>query len=76
LQNLRRNETAYNSVYKQLLYVPVRAYKISFSTNKVGHGKLAKASVSGYRSALIHATAHTRERWAPLKLQLELKLIL
>jgi hypothetical protein len=30
-------------VYNQLLYVPVRAYKVSFPTNKVGPGQLIKA---------------------------------
>jgi hypothetical protein len=50
-------------VYKQLLYVPVRAYKVSFPTNMVGPGKLIKASVSGYRSAKEDATDHTRGRW-------------
>jgi hypothetical protein len=54
-------------VYKQLLSVRVLAYKVSFSTNKVGPGQLLIASVSGYRSALIHATAHTRGRWAAFK---------
>jgi hypothetical protein len=55
-------QTTPNSVYKQLLSVPVRAYKVSFSTNKVGLGPLLKAVVSRYRSAMVHATAHTRER--------------
>jgi hypothetical protein len=55
---------AYNSVYKQLLYVPVRANKVSFPTNKVGLGQLLKASVSGYRSGTEDATAHTRKRCA------------
>jgi hypothetical protein len=50
-------------VYKQLLCVPVRAYKVSFPTNRVGPGQLLKASVSRYRSGTEHATAHTRERW-------------
>jgi len=54
-------------VYKQLLYVPVRANKVSFSTNKVGLGQLLIAGVSGYRSALVHATDHTRGRWHQLK---------
>jgi len=43
--------------------MPVRANKGSFSRNKIGHGKLTKAVVSRYRSALVHATVHTRERW-------------
>jgi hypothetical protein len=50
-------------VYNQLLYVPVRAYKFSFSTNRVGPGQLLKAGVSGCSSAMVHATGHTRERW-------------
>jgi hypothetical protein len=62
--NLNLQHTISNSVYKQLLYVPVRAYKVSFSTEKAGLGKLIKASVSRSRSALVHATAHTRERCA------------
>ena len=50
------------TLYNQLLYVPVRAYKVSFSTNKVGLGQLIKAVVSRYRSDTEHATGHTRER--------------
>jgi len=61
--NGKFKNTIPNSVYKQLLYLPVRAYKVSFSTNRVGHGKLIKASVTGRRCALVHATAHTRDRW-------------
>jgi len=34
--------------------------KFSFPTNKADHGKIEKASVSRYRSALVHATDHTR----------------
>jgi hypothetical protein len=49
-------------VYNQLLYVPVRAYKVSFPTNMVCPGKLLKAVVSGYRSGTEHATGHTRGR--------------
>jgi hypothetical protein len=52
-----------NSVYNQLLYVPVRAYEVSFSTNKVDLGQLIAAVVTRYRSALVHATGHTRGRW-------------
>jgi hypothetical protein len=52
-----------NSVYKQLLYLPVRTNRVSFSTNNVGPCQLIKAVVSRYRSAMVHATAHTRERW-------------
>jgi hypothetical protein len=40
--------TIANSVYNQLLYVPVLAYKVSFSTNKVGPGQLIKAVVTRY----------------------------
>jgi hypothetical protein len=50
-------------VYNQLLCVPVRAYKVSFSTNKVGLGQQVKAVVSRYRSGTENATGHTRERW-------------
>jgi len=49
-------------VYKQLLSVPVRANKVSFSTNKVGLDQLLKAGVTGCRSGTEDATAHTRER--------------
>jgi hypothetical protein len=65
--NLNLKHTISNSVYKQLLSVPVRAYKVSFSTNMAGLGKLIIASISRSRSALVHATAHTRERWALFK---------
>ena len=44
--------TVANSVYNQLLCVPVRAYEVSFLTNKVGHGKLIKAVVTRYRITL------------------------
>jgi hypothetical protein len=57
-----------NSVYNQLLHVPVRAYKVSFSTNKVGLGQLTKAVLTRYRSALVYATGHTRGRWAQFKM--------
>jgi hypothetical protein len=50
-------------VYNQLLLVPVRAYKVSFSTNKVGPGQLTQAVVSRYISDTEHATDHTRGRW-------------
>jgi hypothetical protein len=53
-------------VYNQLLYVPVLAYKVSFSTNKVGLGQLIKAVVTRYRSGTEHAPDHTRERWAQI----------
>jgi hypothetical protein len=56
-------------VYNQLLYVPVRAYNVSFTTNLVGPGKLIKAIVSRYISDTEHATDHTRERWAQLKIR-------
>jgi len=59
-------QTTPNSVYKQLLSVPVRANKVSFPTKKVGLDQLLIASVSRYRSALVYATAHTRERWVQL----------
>jgi len=61
-------QTTPNSVYKQLLFVPVRANIVSFSTNKVGLGQLLIAVVSGYRCALVHATAHTRERCSQLQM--------
>jgi len=51
-------------VYNQLLYVPVRAYKVSFSTNKAGHGKLIQAVVSGYGCGT--EDANDRERWLEL----------
>jgi hypothetical protein len=53
----------HNSVYNQLLSVPLRAYKVSFPTNKVCPGKLIKAVVSRYKSGMEHATGHTRGRW-------------
>jgi len=59
--------TNHNSVYNQLLYVPVRAGKDSFSTNRFAPGKLIKVSVSRYRTDLVHATDHTRGRWRQLK---------
>jgi hypothetical protein len=43
--------------------MPVRAYIVSFLTNKVGLSQLIKAAVSRYRSDTEHATGHTRERW-------------
>jgi len=49
-------------VYKQLLFVPVRANKVSFPTNMVGLGQLLKAVVTRYRSGTEHANDHTRER--------------
>jgi len=49
-------------VYNQLLYVPVRANKVSFPTKGFAPGKLIKASVSRYRSGTEDATAHTRGR--------------
>jgi hypothetical protein len=36
----QENKTTANSVYNQLLYVPVRAYKVSFPTNRIGPSKL------------------------------------
>jgi len=60
--NLNLTHTISNSVYNQLLYVPVRAYKVSFSTKKVGLGQLIKAVVTRYRSGTEHATGHTRKR--------------
>jgi hypothetical protein len=39
-------KTTHSSVYDQLLYGPVRVYKVSFSTDKSGPVKLIKASVS------------------------------
>jgi hypothetical protein len=50
-------------VYNQLLLLPVRAYIISFPTNKVGPGQLLKAVVTRYRSGTEYATDHTRGRW-------------
>jgi hypothetical protein len=64
--NLNLTHTISNSVYNQLLSVPVRAHKVSFSTNKVGLGQLIAVFVTRYRSALVHATGHTRERWAQI----------
>jgi hypothetical protein len=43
--------------------MPVRANKVSFSTNTVGPGQLIKAVVTRYRSGTEHATGHTRGRW-------------
>jgi len=57
-------KTAANSVYNQLLYLPVRTTKVSFSTNKFGPGKLIKAVVTRYRSGTEHATDNTRKRCA------------
>jgi hypothetical protein len=54
-------------MYNQLLYVPVRANKVSFPMNKVGPGNLITAVVSRYRSSTEHATGHTRERCAQAK---------
>jgi len=54
---------ASNSVYNQLLCVPVRAGKTSFSTVKNGPDKLIIAVVTRYRSDTEHATGHTRGRW-------------
>jgi hypothetical protein len=54
--------TAANSVYNQLLYVPVRAFKVSFPTNMVGLGQLIQVSVSRYKSGTEDATGHTRGR--------------
>jgi hypothetical protein len=56
-----------NSVYNQLLYVPVRAGKTTFSKEKNGPGHFIKAVVTRYRSGTEHATGHTRERWAQIK---------
>ena len=61
--NLNLTHTIHNSVYNQLLYVHVRAHKVSFSTNKVGHGQLLKAVVTRYRNGTERATGHTRDRW-------------
>ena len=62
LFNANFYNTISNSVYNQLLYLPVRAGKTSFSLGKNGPGQLIKASVSRYRSDTEHATAHTRGR--------------
>jgi hypothetical protein len=62
IYNGKFKNTIPNSVYKQLLYVPVRAYKVSFPTNMIGPGQLLKAGVSGCNTAMVHATAHTRDR--------------
>jgi hypothetical protein len=67
VQDSMIQETTANSVYNQLLYLPVLTDKVSFSTNKVGPGKLLKAVVSRYRSDTEHATGHTRGRWRQLK---------
>jgi hypothetical protein len=60
------NSTATNSVYNQLLYLPVRAFKVSFPKNKVGLGQLIKAVVSRYRSGTENANDYTRGRWLQL----------
>jgi hypothetical protein len=52
-------------VYNQLLYAPVRAYKVSFPTNRVGPCQLLKTVVTRYRSDTENATGHTRGRWQP-----------
>jgi hypothetical protein len=62
LQEYCRMKPVPNSVYNQLLYVPLLAYKVSFSTNKVGLGQLIKAVISRYGSGTEHATGHTRDR--------------
>jgi len=49
-------------VYKQLLHVPMRAYKVSFSMNRVGLGQLLIAGVSPCRCALVQVTGHTPKR--------------
>jgi hypothetical protein len=53
-------------VHNQLLCAPVHASNVSFSTNKVGPGKLLKAGVSRYRSGTEYATDHTHKRWVQL----------
>jgi hypothetical protein len=63
LFNANLINTIPNSVYNQLLYVPVRANKVSFPTNVVGLGQLIKVVVSRYRSGTEHATGHKRGRW-------------
>jgi hypothetical protein len=51
-----------NSVYNQLLYVPVRAGKTSFSKEKNGPVHFIKAVVTRYRRGTEHLTDHTRGR--------------
>jgi hypothetical protein len=53
-------------VYNQLLYVPVRAGKTSFSNVKNGLGHFIKAVVTRNKSGTENANDHTRERWAQL----------
>ena len=62
----RRVRTASNSVYKQLLFVPVRTSEKLFSIEKNGPGHFIKVIVSGKRSGTENATAHTRGRWTQL----------
>jgi hypothetical protein len=57
IPSLKNNKTIHNIMYNQLLYLPVLASKVSFSTYKVGSGKLLKAVVSGYRCGTEDATA-------------------
>jgi hypothetical protein len=62
LFNANLINTIPNSVYNQLLYVPVRAGKTSFSKDKNSPGHFIKAVVTRSRSGMEHATGHTRGR--------------